>query len=420
MRLDCRAPAFDVVPMRLTLKIENQDALPNGHPLIQVLDRKGIQIGRAADVDWQFPDPQKLISSVHAEIRFRDGAFFLRDKSRNGTFLNGARIDSANREAPLSDGDRIAIGHYELSVRIDGAGSHLAAIEQDEAPAVDADVWGASDWASVGSTPEPIAEDVVRTPLRQETNPLDSAFQPAATASPSTSAFSWGAWQDDAAPAEPATVMAAAPAAAPQAPVRDMPSVRPNTAYSSEEDAVAGFGRGAALPAGFLKAEDSKGLEEAGRSLRVLVHGLYDLLKRQGEMKSVLGLERTVIRLADNNPLKFAASADEAMQRLIAPREGDLPGPSAALRSFDDVRRHEERLLTAMNEAVRSIVERLSPQKIKQRETGGGMMKIIPGSSKAAWWDELEREHARLLESDGAKLDELIEDELREAFTRHL
>ena len=161
-------------------------------------------------------------------------------------------------------------------------------------------------------------------------------------------------------------------------------------------------------------------MEEAGRTFRVLVHGLYDLLKRQSEMKSVLGLERTVIRLADNNTLKFSASGDEALQRLMSPREGDLPGPAASLRSFDDVRRHEERLLTAMNEAVRSIVERLSPQEIKRRETGGMMGKLIPNSSKASWWDELEREHARLLESDSAKLDELIEDELREAFGRHL
>jgi len=406
--------------MRLTLKIENQDALPNGHPLIQVLDRKGIQIGRAADVDWQLPDPQKLISSVHAEVRFRDGVFLLRDKSRNGTFLNGARIDTANREAPLNDGDRVAIGHYELSVKIDGDESHLAPIEREEAPAVDGDIWGANKWDDLGSKPEPVAEEEVRTPLRTEASPLDTAFQPAATAGEAAPAFSWGTWQESA-PASPEPAAAAPETSSPR---RDAPGAAapadPVRYPSSGGDAVAGFGRGAALPGGFLKAEDSKGFEEAGRSMRVLVHGLYDLLKRQSEMKSVLGLERTVIRLADNNPLKFAASADEAMQRLISPREGDLPGPSAALRSFDDVRRHEERLLTAMNEAVRSIVERLSPQKIKQRETGGGMMKIIPGSSKAAWWDELEREHARLLESDGAKLDELIEDELREAFTRHL
>lgn len=88
--------------MRLTLKIENQDQLSNGQPLIRQLDRAGIEIGRAGDVDWQLPDPQKLISSIHAEIVFERGVFLLRDKSRNGTYVNGARIDGASAKCSFA------------------------------------------------------------------------------------------------------------------------------------------------------------------------------------------------------------------------------------------------------------------------------------------------------------------------------
>ena len=404
--------------MRLTLKIENQDALANGQPLIQVLDRKGLQIGRAADVDWQLPDPQKLISSVHAEIRFRDGVFTLRDKSRNGTFLNGARVDSANREARINDGDRIAIGHYEISARIAGDDAQLVPIERGGEADNDGDVWGAADWGGVGAAPEPVAETDNRTPMNRGASAMDHAFTAPAAVSHAPAASAWDSWGSAAPAAPPVTAPARpAPAAAPMA----APAMAPAPAGFGADEAsraLAAFLRGASLPPDV--ALDARAMEEAGRTFRVLVHGLFDLLKRQSEMKSVLGLERTVIRLADNNTLKFSASGDEALQRLMTPREGDLPGPAAGLRSFDDVRRHEERLLTAMNEAVKSIVERLSPQEIKRRETGGVMGKLIPNSSKASWWDELEREHARLLESDSAKLDELIEDELREAFGRHL
>ena len=59
-----------------------------------------------------------------------------------------------------------------------------------------------------------------------------------------------------------------------------------------------------------------------------------------------------------------------------------------------------------MNEAVRAIVARLSPSEIKTRDTGGRIGGIIPGARKAAWWDELEREHARLMEDNGVKLDD--------------
>jgi type VI secretion system FHA domain protein len=409
--------------MRLTLKIENQDVLPPGQAASQTLDRKGLQIGRAADVDWTLSDPQKLISSVHAEIKFRDGVFMLRDKSRNGTFLNGARVDSATREVRLNDGDRIAIGHYEMSVAIEGDGPGPGAL--DQAPAESAgDVWG-GDWGSAAAPAEPIPVEAVRTPVGFGASVLERPYQ-APTVQGQADAQDWGGWlsPEPAAPAPAPAAPVEAPRAARPAPPSYEPPVPPPAPVAFGADdasrALAAFLRGAGLPADAAVLRDVQAFEQAGLTLRVLVHGLFDLLKRQSEMKSVLGLERTMIQLADNNTLKFSASGDEALQRIMAPRTGDLPGPSAAKRSFDDVRRHEERLLTAMNEAVRSIVERLSPQEIKRRETGGVMTKLIPNSSKASWWDELEREHARLLESDAAKLDELIEGELREAFEKHL
>lgn len=408
--------------MRLTLKIENQDALPPGQAASQTLDRKGLQIGRAADVDWTLSDPQKLISSVHAEIKFRDGVFTLRDKSRNGTFLNGARVDSATREVRLNDGDRIAIGHYEMSVAIEGDGPAADALGQSQNEG-GGDVWG-GDWAGAGAPAEPIPQEAVRTPVGFGASVLERPYQAPAVEGQSAAA-DWGGWLSPEPAAAPPEPMAETPRAPRAAPPAYEPAPAPQAAPVSfgaddASRALAAFLRGAGLPADAAALRDASAFEQAGLTLRVLVHGLFDLLKRQSEMKSVLGLERTMIQLADNNTLKFSASGDEALQRIMAPRTGDLPGPSAAKRSFDDVRRHEERLLTAMNEAVRSIVERLSPQEIKRRETGGVMTKLIPNSSKASWWDELEREHARLLESDAAKLDELIEGELREAFEKHL
>ncbi len=55
------------------------------------------------------PDDE-FLSARHARIERRDGQFLLRDlRSRNGTFLNGARVI----EAVLRDGDRVRIGMCE-------------------------------------------------------------------------------------------------------------------------------------------------------------------------------------------------------------------------------------------------------------------------------------------------------------------
>jgi hypothetical protein len=77
------------------------------------LDRFPFAIGRRPGHDLVLPDPR--VSRDHAVIEQLDGRFRLRDLgSRNGTFLNGQPVS----EADLRDGDRLAIGAFEVTVRI--------------------------------------------------------------------------------------------------------------------------------------------------------------------------------------------------------------------------------------------------------------------------------------------------------------
>ncbi|PZN98509.1 MAG: type VI secretion system-associated FHA domain protein TagH, partial [Hyphomicrobiales bacterium] len=102
--------------MPLTLTIENETALPDGGPLSVTLSGgRGLDIGRDQHLDWALPDPTRAISGRHCEIRFRDGGYWLRDVSTNGTYVNG----NSNRvQSPyqLQHGDRLEIGHYIIAV----------------------------------------------------------------------------------------------------------------------------------------------------------------------------------------------------------------------------------------------------------------------------------------------------------------
>lgn len=73
-------------------------------------------IGRSPDCEIQFLHDAEL-SRVHCSIqRQNDGSYTLVDEgSRNGTFLNEERV--LNEEKPLSDGDRIRIGHTVMVFR---------------------------------------------------------------------------------------------------------------------------------------------------------------------------------------------------------------------------------------------------------------------------------------------------------------
>ena len=73
------------------------------------LTREWTRIGRSLAADLRFDDP--TVSRRHALIvRQPDGVRLLDDRSLNGVFVNGARIDGR----ALADGDEIIIGRYRL------------------------------------------------------------------------------------------------------------------------------------------------------------------------------------------------------------------------------------------------------------------------------------------------------------------
>jgi hypothetical protein len=74
------------------------------------LTREWTRIGRSLVADIRFDDP--TVSRRHALIvRQPDGVRVLDDRSLNGVFVNGARIDGKT----LEDGDEILVGRYRLS-----------------------------------------------------------------------------------------------------------------------------------------------------------------------------------------------------------------------------------------------------------------------------------------------------------------
>ncbi|PZV35681.1 type VI secretion system-associated FHA domain protein TagH [Mesorhizobium kowhaii] len=109
--------------MYISLQINNADSLPAGISASYAARDRGFEIGRDA-CDWTLPDPDKFISGRHCEVRYEAGAFWLRDVSRNGTFINGSsqRMTGPHR---LGHGDRMLIGRYVIVVSIDATGRSL-------------------------------------------------------------------------------------------------------------------------------------------------------------------------------------------------------------------------------------------------------------------------------------------------------
>jgi hypothetical protein len=80
------------------------------HVKTVALTREWTRIGRSLAADVRFDDP--TVSRRHALIvRQPDGVRVLDDRSLNGVFVNGERIEGR----VLEDGDEIIVGRYRLS-----------------------------------------------------------------------------------------------------------------------------------------------------------------------------------------------------------------------------------------------------------------------------------------------------------------
>lgn len=155
--------------MPLHLTIENETSLPHGGSLSYILaGTHGLDIGRDHYLDWCLPDP--TVSGLHCEIRFRDGAYWLTDKSRNGTFVNQT-TQRVLEPYCLRSGDRLYIGQYIIRVQIDGD----TGVRQEPPPSHRSfGGAGGNAWTDSAGAPEPISPDLLRPPRQQ--GPVDEDF----------------------------------------------------------------------------------------------------------------------------------------------------------------------------------------------------------------------------------------------------
>lgn len=148
--------------------------------------------------------------------------------------------------------------------------------------------------------------------------------------------------------------------------------------------------RGAGIDPASLPADAQNVLLTlAGQMLREAVLGLMESLKSRADMKNRMRLSQTTIQPGENNPLKFSASVDEAVLKLLDPHSSRYLGPIDAIReSFADVRTHQTALVGAMQAAVDELMNRIEPGELQERfDRGLKRGPLLGATNKMKYWD---------------------------------
>ncbi len=433
--------------MRLVLKIENETSLPDGGPLsVSIQGMRGLDIGRDRHLDWTLPDPSRTISGKHCEIRYQDGGYVLFDVSTNGTFLDGheGRLKGPHR---LRDGERLIIGHYIIGVTIDGAPTEQPGPREVQHTPY-GDLWGDSgdaappvrradlqaprerprpqhadflDWAADVPDAAAPARDP-RPSVPQESMPEDDlswASGPARPApepeppppvpTPRRPLRNAGESADPWTPAAMSHIETREPA--PPRPIGQADDARP------VGDEMAEFRSRLAQAAGISEAllarkSPQELAEDLGVLIELMTENVRQLLKARLQARGVArSANQTTVQALDNNPLKFAPTTKDALDIMFGPpTKSYLDARRAFAQSFDDLKTHQLKTFTAMQQALTMLASDLDPKAVDASvEPDSGLNKLV-GSRKAKLWDAyVSRWQAKTSRFDNGLLDAFME-----------
>ena len=382
--------------------------------------QSGGTIGRSLESDWVLPDGSRYLSSRHASIDFRSGAYYIVDTSTNGVFVNDAEqpVGRGNPQR-LFTGDRIRLGDYEMSVEITDEDANEAFDDQHVDPVskaqrvpppdpTRADLVAPHEITAVGIAML-IDENTESSQIRQLTTAnaaglrLEDDFArtkphagtpPAKPKAAELTLDATGAVPALAAPTprrpEPPPVSAAARIAARTPPAAPKPIATPVPAAPPPPPAppapsLDAFFRGAGVQPQWLDEKQAElVLQRLGQLMREVVLGANENLHVTAEQKNTMRV--TTHEPQSKNALKTSTSVDEAMTHLLLGDSAEyLPAADAVREAFSEIKQHQQNLFNAMRTALSDYVARLDPDDLENKIGRGSG--LLSAANKLKYWD---------------------------------
>lgn len=437
--------------MALKLRVISDHYQHLGKMSSRLFGVSGGTIGRARSNDWVLPDQDRYISSHHAKVRYDAGNWLLEDTSTNGVFVNDGELP-LSQEGPyaLKDGDRLRMGDYDILVSID---------ERTDFPP---DASGQLSLPTAIKTALNAAKQDSQEDLNEELDIAD-LFTPgveiqSAVDHGSSGLFATGrdleAKATESRTAKPTGVpvlpipsedlhqrtvvhgkespdwhMATRPLQRRKpgdlTPARSRTPERPRSPElgSDANSGLEAFCRGAGLdPAAFSSDTQISMLTLAGQMVREMVLGLMEALKNRADLKGKFNLSQTTIQPNDNNPLKFSASVDEALLKLLDAHSSRYLGPVEALRdAFGDIKTHQLAVNAATQAGLDEIMNRLDPTDLQERfDRGLKRGALLGAANKMKYWDLYTEFYQVLNQRDEKGLPPVFTEEFTRAYTERV
>ena len=157
-----------------------------------------------------------------------------------------------------------------------------------------------------------------------------------------------------------------------------------------------------------------------GNVLRSVVQGLIEVLRARSEIKTEFRMPVTQVKVSENNPLKFAANAEDALGNLLGRRNSAyLPAQEAFEDAFNDVRFHQLAMLAGVRAGFDHLLDRFDPASLQESFDRAGKRGLF-GGGKASYWERYSERFQELSADRDETFRRLFGEEFARAYEQQL
>ncbi|MDD5037324.1 MAG: type VI secretion system-associated FHA domain protein TagH, partial [Methylococcaceae bacterium] len=163
-----------------------------------------------------------------------------------------------------------------------------------------------------------------------------------------------------------------------------------------------------------LTAEEQKrAMKNLGLVFRDMVSSMIDALRARAEAKREVRVDMTLIGKANNNPLKFSVTVEDAMKIMIADKYPGFMSPVEAVREgFGDIMNHQLAMTAGIQASLGDLLKRFDPKIFEQPYAEGFVLR-----KESKCWNAYSKAYPNLVRES---MDDLFGDQFVDVYEEQM
>ena len=158
-----------------------------------------------------------------------------------------------------------------------------------------------------------------------------------------------------------------------------------------------------------------------GELVRETITGMMQVLSSRSTIKNEFRMNVTTIQPVENNPLKFSANVDDAIENMFVKDGNAYKKPVEAIKEgFEGIAEHQIAILAGIRTAFKGVLSRFDPIVLEQRFEQFNKPGIIPGISKMKNWESYKNYYNELVDDMDNSFQHLFGYEFVQAYEEQL